>query len=61
MLFYQCPEFRIDAHGSFGGRASPYCRSSIEMWSGERTNAMWPSRGGRLMVTPASMSFWQSA
>ena len=25
------------------------------MWSGERTNAMWPSRGGRLIVTPASM------
>ena len=26
------------------------------MASGERTNAMWPSRGGRLMVTPASHS-----
>ena len=33
----------------------PVCSSSIEMSSGERTKAMWPSRGGRLMVTPASM------
>ena len=28
-------------------------------WS--RTNAMWPSRGGRLMVTPLSMSASHSA
>ena len=28
------------------------CSSSTEMPSGERTNAMWPSRGGRLIVTP---------
>jgi hypothetical protein len=29
------------------------------MPSGERMNAMWPSRGGRLIVTPASISRWQ--
>ena len=60
-ISYQWPVFGIDAHGSFGGSASPFCSSSIEMLSGERTNAMCPSRGGRLIVTPASMSFWHSA
>ena len=30
--------------------------TEIEMRSGERTNAMCPSRGGRLMVTPPSIS-----
>ena len=43
------PVFGIDAHGSAGGRW-PSCSSSTEIRSGERTNAMWPSRGGRLMV-----------
>ena len=33
-------------------RASPCCSSSTEISSGERTKAMRPSRGGRLMVTP---------
>ena len=37
---YQFPVLGIDAHGSFGGRAAPFCSSSIECWSGERTNAM---------------------
>ena len=45
--------FGIELHGSAGGFGSPFCKSSIECRSGERTNAMLPSRGGRLMVTPA--------
>ena len=47
--------------GSAGALASPFCRSSKEMLSGERTKAMWPSRGGRLMVTPLSIRRWQVA
>ena len=58
---YQCPVFGIEAHGSFGGRGEPFCNSSIECLSGERTNAMLPSRGGRLMVTPPFISFSQVA
>ena len=42
-------------------RRSPACRISIEISSGERTKAMWPSRGGRLIVTPLSLSFPHSA
>ena len=53
---YQTPVFGIDAQGSAGSSAAPFCRSSIESESGLRTNAMRPSRGGRLMVTPASIS-----
>src|SRR5690606_28824119 len=53
---YHLPVFGIDCQGSCGGSASPFCSSSIEMLSGERTNAMRPSRGGRLIVTPASIS-----
>jgi hypothetical protein len=33
----------------------PFCSSSIEMPSGERTSAMWPSRGARLVTTPPSV------
>lgn len=58
---YQWPVFGIDAHGSCGGFGSPFCSNSIECRSGERTNAMLPSRGGRLMVTPAFISFSQVA
>jgi hypothetical protein len=58
---YQCPVLGIDSHGSCGGFGSPFCNSSIECRSGERTNAMLPSRGGRLMVTPAFISFSQVA
>ncbi len=47
------PVFCMDFHGSAGASAGPFCSSSIEMLSGERTKAMLPSRGGRLMVTPA--------
>src|ERR1700710_103380 len=58
---YQCPVFGIEAHGSAGGFASPFCSSSIECRSGERTNAIWPSRGGRLMVMPRFISRSQVA
>src|SRR5690242_21816681 len=37
---YQLPVLGIDFHGSAGARRSPFCSSSIEMLSGERTNAM---------------------
>ena len=52
-LPYQWPVFGIEVHGSAGGFGSPFCKSSIECRSGERTKAMLPSRGGRLMVMPA--------
>ena len=54
---YHEPVLGIEAQGSCGGFGLPFCRSSIEMPSGERMKAMLPSRGGRLMVTPASISF----
>src|SRR5262249_40073238 len=50
---YHFPLFPIDFHGSCGGLGEPLCSSSIECLSGDRTKAMTPSRGGRLMVTPA--------
>ena len=50
---YHFPVFPIDFHGSCGGLGEPFCSNSIECLSGERTKAMTPSRGGRLMVTPA--------
>ena len=50
---HQTPTLGIDAHGSAGDSAWPFCSSSIEMASGERMKAMRPSRGGRLIVTPA--------
>src|SRR5262245_38459283 len=49
---YHLPVFGIDAQGSCFCFGLPFCRSSIEMLSGERMKAMWPSRGGRLMTTP---------
>jgi len=49
------------AQGSAGGFASPFCKSSMECRSGERTNAIWPSRGGRLMVMPSFISRSQVA
>ena len=58
---YHTPVFSIEAQGSAGASASPSWRSSIEMLSGERTKAILPSRGGRLIVTPLFMSFWQVA
>ena len=50
---------RPEAFGPFGASAPPSCSSSTEMPSGDRTNAMWPSRGGRLIATPPSISRWQ--
>ena len=58
---YHWPIFSIDCHGSCSGSASPDCNNSIEIPSGERINAMRPSRGGRLSVTPLSKSCWQVA
>jgi hypothetical protein len=58
---YQLPVLGMEAQGSCGARASPACSSSMEMPSGERTKAMCPSRGGRLMVTPPSIRRWQAA
>jgi len=51
--------FGIDAHGSADAFPAPFCRSSMEMLSGVRMNAIRPSRGGRLIVTPASRNFAQ--
>jgi hypothetical protein len=51
---YQTPVLGMDFHGSADAFASPFCNSSMEMLSGLRTNAMRPSRGGRLMTIPAS-------
>src|SRR5665647_2403537 len=58
---YHFPVLGMDFHGSCAGRASPFCKSSMECLSGERTKAMTPSRGGRLMVTPAFISLSQVA
>lgn len=58
---YQAPVLPIEAQGSCDARLSPFCRISMEMPSGERTKAMWPSRGGRLMMTPLSIRCWQVA
>ena len=58
---YQLPVFSMLAHGSAGARASPSCSSSMEMPSGVLMKAMRPSRGGRLIVTPASARRWQVA
>src|SRR5262249_25612664 len=58
---HHLPVLDIDAHGSCLARASPFCSNSIETLSGERMNAMRPSRGGLLMVTPAFISRSQTA
>ena len=52
LAVYQTPVFGMLTHGSAGCKDAPCCSSSTEIPSGERTNAMRPSRGGRLMVTP---------
>ena len=56
MARYHCPVLDIDFQGSFTGRAAPFCSNSMDCLSGERTKAIIPSRGGRLMVTPAFIS-----
>ncbi len=37
---HHLPVFGMEAQGSCGGRAGPFWRSSMEMFSGERTKAM---------------------
>ena len=49
---YQLPVFTIDTQGSVGSSGSPCWSSSMDMPSGERTNAIRPSRGGRKIVVP---------
>src|SRR5579883_696668 len=58
---HQWPVLGIEAHGSCGALADPFCNSSIDCRSGERTKAIIPSRGGRLIVTPAFISLSQVA
>ena len=58
---YQWPVLGIEDQGSAAGFGSPFCNSSIECRSGERTKAMLPSRGGRLMVIPIFISLSQVA
>ncbi len=58
---HHTPIFAADAHGSAGAFFSPFWMSSIEMLSGVRMKAIWPSRGGRLIVTPAAWSLAQVA
>ena len=60
-IAHQTPVFGIDVHGSAGALASPFWRISIEILSGERMKAMRPSRGGRLIVTPAFIRLAHSA
>ena len=61
--YYRLPVAGVRHRGPrlLNGQGSPFCSSSIEMLSGERTNAMRPSRGGRLIVMPPSSRRWQSA
>jgi len=54
---HHVPVFSMLAQGSALGSGSPSCSNSIEMPSGDFTKAMRPSRGGRLMATPAACSF----
>jgi len=53
------PVLGMDAQGSAAGRDAPFCKSSIEMPLGLLIKAMRPSRGGRLMTTPAFCNFSQ--
>ena len=58
---HQWPVLGIEVHGSLGGSGAPFCNNSMDCLSGERTNAITPSRGGRLMVTPCARSRSQVA
>ena len=53
---YQLPTLGMLAQGSCTGSDGPFCSSSIEIPSGVRMKAIRPSRGGRLTVTPASIT-----
>ena len=61
VALHHFPVFGMDFQGSLAGSGEPFCNNSIEWRSGERTNAIMPSRGGRLMVIPAFISFSQVA
>lgn len=37
---HQAPVFSMDIHGSAGARLAPFCNISMEIPSGERTNAI---------------------
>jgi len=50
-----------ETQGSAGGSAAPFCSNSTDTRSGLRTNAMRPSRGGRLMVMPLACRCTHSA
>lgn len=52
LMDHHSPVFFMDAHGSAGSSGLPFCRSSTECPSGERTKAIRPSRGGRRITTP---------
>ncbi len=56
---YHSPIFSMLAHGSCLGSAPLVWSSSIDTLSGVRMKAIAPSRGGRLMTTPASARRWQ--
>ena len=58
---YQTPVLGMDAQGSRFGKGAPCCKSSIEILSGDRTKAIAPSRGGRLMVMPPFTSLSHAA
>ena len=55
--YHHSPVLGLFSQRGWGGSESPDWSNSMDMPSGERMNAMCPSRGGRLMVTPLSSSF----
>jgi hypothetical protein len=61
LYLYHSPVTDIDCQGSLTGKESPFCKSSIEILSGERTKAMWPSLGGTFKTTLLSSIFWHKA
>ena len=54
-IVYHSPVFFIEDQGSFGSKC-PSWSISIEILSGDLTNAICPSLGGRLIVTPISFN-----
>ena len=54
---YHVPMFFILDQGSLISRLSPCCSNSIEILSGDFINAILPSLGGLLIVTPESINF----
>jgi hypothetical protein len=47
--------------GSAGAFAPPFCNSSTDTLSGDRTKAIRPSRGGLLITTPFACRWAQVA